>query len=525
MLPILGANTHLLLILSLVFLSIQPKPQATKQNQWADLFLLTILVWCFWQAYYSLDLVSIKFIINAANPLTILKQLISKVPPIVYQSYLTFLSFFIFTRLFEIFSSNAEKIEKFKLGLSFGLGVSALIILAQVLGIDSHYFANQSQFWTKLRRYSGSFSDPNAFGIFVVLSVPFLIQLTLKQKYDLKLKQYLFGLAGIWMFLVLYSGSRSFFLGIGIYGFYVLWSRGLKSFYAAVFMLFAAVAVLNLNQVVSFNNLEYVPSGVSRIIKSANLSEIQQTFFSRSVFWQLDWHIFKDNIFAGIGPSRFRSLVPIYSKDLGLNIGNWSDNANNFYLGIMVEYGLIGVVALLSALSCLKLKEKNSYSRAALICLAILLFFGPHFEFDEVMILSSIIFADNFNFKEQVLSSKLQYAFLSLIFLIIGYKASQFDYGIYHESKKRIWSSGQSRIWVSCENDQAQVGVRATNPDLKSNPLTVKLNNQEILLKTSSRVDQYFDCLGQDKINIALKTSRVWAPDGRILGVQVVWDN
>src|SRR5690606_1396463 len=117
-----------------------------------------------------------------------------------------------------------------------------------------------------------------------------------------------------------------------------------------------------------------------------------EAFFSRLAFAKLNWYVWLDHLFLGVGMGAFPQHVPMYAEKLGLPLGTWTDNTNNFYMGLLSETGMLGALAFLAtALQLRWVPEESRFYRWAVVVFAVLLLFGPHVHFGEVSVLLAFI--------------------------------------------------------------------------------------------------------------------------------------
>jgi hypothetical protein len=314
---------------------------------------------------------------------------------------------------------------------------------------------------------------------------------------------------------------------------------------AAAFAVCACILVVNLIGG-SANSLAALPEGLRRIHESMLISNLSATFYSRTAFWEIGWNIWLDNLLFGAGFERFRMLTSEYASQLGLGLGTWVDNSNNFYLGVLAELGIIGAASLALSLRPLtfKIGEYDSLLRAPVAAFLFLLLFGPHLSFDEVAVLFALILGLNCSINLPQFGSAKSVAALAVVALI-ALKASQLPRGIYAWEKEGElsvrWTARSAQMLFRCSREGlAHLRVRALNPDADANPVTGKVTSslgeiKGFQLRTNEWASLNLACpvlqsaaLDSISMPISIEVSRIWTPrkfglgaDRRRLGVQI----
>ena len=138
--------------------------------------------------------------------------------------------------------------------------------------------------------------------------------------------------------------------------------------------------------------LGFLPTGARRGVEALALDRIAETFFSRSVFLDMNWVALRENGVWGVGPGRFRYYAPALATVAGYDLRGWIDNSNNFYLGVVAEFGILGAGVML--LAALRRRGSSSMAQgdgAVVFCLLALLITGPHVEAPEVALIYSMV--------------------------------------------------------------------------------------------------------------------------------------
>ncbi|RMD85264.1 MAG: hypothetical protein D6808_05575 [Candidatus Dadabacteria bacterium] len=206
--------------------------------------------------------------------------------------------------------------------------------------------------------------------------------------------------------------------------------------------------------------------------------------------------------------------------------------------------GIVGFIGLLAVISAFKVKEdvKGIVGNAPL-ALLIMLFFGPHLNFDEVLVLTAFVSSLCLEHKPKLLLARfslLKKAVMVFLFGAILYRSYLSQYGFYpaefNKSTKEIieWSRKKGVGWVSCDDGIGRISLRAINPDVARNPVKVSVKSslgqlEDIELRDFSQRIVELDCADLKKLRYSFYISRLWNPsdfgmvhDSRSLGVQFV---
>lgn len=288
-----------------------------------------------------------------------------------------------------------------------GALLGALVTLIQKYGGGEFLLRNQSSFWSGIDRLPGSFTDPNAQGVYLCCALIFgftpLIRRvrsdTQKQISSLILRYAaLCGAILILGYAALLGGSRSFFLGIGIYCILSLFLKK-RTIIVPIALLGGGLLLALLlwkyfipnEQVETYASM--LPTGARRILHALSLDRITETFFSRSVFLSMNWEALREYGVWGIGLGRFRYYSPALASAAGYDLGGWVDNSNNFYLGLAAELGILGALVVLSTAVNRRFSPTVMNGGAVvIITLLVLLCTGPHIEAPEVSLLYAAVF-------------------------------------------------------------------------------------------------------------------------------------
>jgi O-antigen ligase len=436
-----------------------------------------------------------------------------------------------------------------------GMVPAAAITMLQVAGLHPRYFVNQIDFWQGQGRFCGTFTDPNAFGIFVLLILPF-VAISAREATGVR-RNLTATLIPVWFVLAGFSGSRSFYLGLLLFLAIFSWPilRGSKKILLALCALMIPIFLVNgaaLFAPADFDAfLASAPSGLSRLATTLSWQHVGGALFSRLLFWNMGVRIWLDYPLLGVGYGRFRNFVPEYASRAGAEIGKWVDNSNNFYLGLLSEIGLPGLLALIWLIGRLRASSNDSptayTARRALLVLAALLAIGAHLDFDEVAVLCGVLLSlgmdvKNFETPRHAWTASLAGVIL-LAAIAIGMREYYLPRGFYGNrtatGRAPGWTARVAAAWAGCNADgKTTISITPLNPDLERNPLGVTLTGpcgtEEITLSRPGEVRKEVECIcgGEStqtgRAFFQIELSRVWSPlkfgrgsDPRSLGVRL----
>jgi len=347
----------------------------------------------------------------------------------------------------------------------------------------------------------------------------------------------------------LLSGSRTFILLLILLAGALVARRSRRYLVAATVIALLAVCVVSLvdhftpiiSRIIADQSL---PEGARRGLQALSLDRFSTTLFSREIFLSIGREIFYQAPMFGVGPDRFRDYVPLVGGELGL-LSGWSDNSNNFYLGLLAELGLVGGIAFFLSVSrrrLLCLEGQIISPLGVIVILALAMLTGPHIDSPEVLVLVSTLIA--LTTQEREISVRLKAA-LTIPFILLGVFASPLrESGVFgwegdtnHLSR---WLSPKAHLILPCysSGELAQNGaslqMRAPNtPHARSFKVRVSaVNNSTTEFALSPGMVQKFNLVcpsGQPRLPVTVSSTPPWAPyrewpassiDGRVLGVQ-----
>ena len=500
---------------------------------------------------------------------------ITTTPPHVIFSFVEAIRFFLFIGLCHLFSESEYKREQFFRGLVRGLTISAFIVLVQLcLPQIRHLFINQNTFWSSIGRYAGTFSDPNAFGVFVGLAFAPLLCFAQRNRPVRFLML-------LWIVLGAFSGFCSFFIALFLYVAAWLFFYSKKFFCASLCCLllfcggvkyFASSDPDRFLRVV-----DTLPSRLSRVAKIFSSDGVSEALNSRIVFWKIDWKMLTESpfggfgILSGIGFNQFERFLPYYGAKEGL--GSWSDNPNSFYLSVLAETGVLGVLFFLLLCSAWEVRKEDLVKdpftetvfqkerctkilKVSVLVLAILLIFGSHLDFDEVAVFAAALCGSVFIVKNKGKRKQLKIVICSVLLTVVAvfYIVQNYSYtlvqtllldtGVFAfetDGQHTFRWSGKKAVFsvpVSDDEDSQKVRFRALHPDITTNPVEVCVvgKSKKCLSVLDSAFHEIelpceklpFKLSGQEICEYFLSVSRTWTPkeygvgaDSRALGIQI----
>ncbi len=321
---------------------------------------------------------------------------------------------------------------------------SSLIVI--VAGFYQKYFNpgfGNISFWIDAGRVNSTFTDPNALGSYIILLFPlFISTIIFLKKWYLKLLTIIFLL--LFLFLGVISASRNAFLSIiisvGIFAIIGL-SAALRHFIkkkikepnksallsAGVIVLLIIIMISAFGGILLKTDLfdpiaEIKETGiilVDRVGETINVyyetlksdgfyQAIRDISSGREILWRQAIYMFKDHPVSGVGQGAYFIEISDYHHRYhrGFHI---LDFAGNYYLQILSELGLVGIILILFIFFLIIKKSsgyfldknKNNLLKnedwfllgllVSFISMLALFFLGPHTNFIEIQFLFSLI--------------------------------------------------------------------------------------------------------------------------------------
>ncbi|MCD4670147.1 MAG: O-antigen ligase family protein [Actinomycetia bacterium] len=311
--------------------------------------------------------------------------------------------------------------------LIFSTVVSAAIVFYQYF---FHPTFGSFGHWVEAGRFNSTFTDPNALGAFTALMFPvFLAMIIYLKRRSLKL---LFGILFLpYLFMLFLAGSRSSVIGIifVVLSFLVIGiikivkvirnkiirtSKIEKTIILiCILLLVLIIIMLAVFSIIFINNIEDPNitrfSMINRTMESiitfntyagrhGLIEGIKSISNYRYIFWERAIHMFRDYPLTGMGPGTYIIELPNYH---GLDF-TLIDYSGNYYLQVLSEFGLIGIIPILFIFYVLIKKAAVYLARSKNIkkvrninwiliglfmsfsSMLIALIFGPHTNFIEI---------------------------------------------------------------------------------------------------------------------------------------------
>ena len=454
------------------------------------------------------------------------------------------------------------------MGVSCGVLFASLFTFAQLYELHPFFVEKRGVFWKQVGRYSGSFSDPNAFGVIGSLLVPVLLFSGLKGA------KRVFVLSSALIFCVFlpWSGSRTLWLAAGLWLLYIFAAKLMRlSFFRRVafsLLLLGGLSIVFtvLSHPSTNKKLQHFSSspGVLRLLKTFSAEEYSDMFASRELYTKLATQLWLVEPRYGHGLASFYFVQKSAADDLGIELSGWRDSASSFYLEVLAEQGLLGFAGIMLAVLLFfsgSSPEKNHGERRcerilelAIGVFTLTLLTGPHLDFEEVRYTLAILLG--------LLSSKtppksMPQSKQALVFVISGGIILSFAFvawetydhkiqtGFYgyetgEEGKRYRWSASRSKISICAPaNEQVVLKYRAHRPDVNlQSPLEVEffydkdgqLFEKAVLTSTNwQTLSLPSSFSGGGPRALGIRVNSLWSPSGasqgdkRLLGIVLEW--
>jgi len=355
---------------------------------------------------FCLLVISISFII----------RIIKNKNYIIFNNHFTFffLSFYFLLLLSFAFSHEKLNILSILLYFRFGLYVMAIyyflneeknivkyflntiLVIILILFFDSliQYFFGQNLIGLKTfetHRISSFFGEEQVLGAYVVRLFPFLLLLKNMTDVDSKKTNYLiFSAIFITPIIIFLSGERvAMFLFFLMMGYYLVFFVRSKKFRFIYF--YTIFTILSIGTFLYNSNI-YYDRYINQTFQSLfNKTYEQNKWFlpeshQKSNFYFLSAqhqnfiytgiNVFKKNKLLGTGPKSYRYICD--NKDYAINAMSCNTHPHNYYLQVLIETGLLGLIFLFliyfyiiyrSFVNFIKLLKNQYYSLSEVIIL------------------------------------------------------------------------------------------------------------------------------------------------------------
>lgn len=421
--------------------------------------------------------------------------------------------------------------SRFRKGLAFGAVVACLFVIAQSQGWHPYFSIQESPVFREESRLSATFSDPNAFAVMSILLAALLIVSGQGPE----------KLSGILLLIsaVLSTGSRTLSVGLVLFAFIFSdrwWSTKSKLYFSA--LVIALIAVFGEPRMNDWLRERIELKSLDRVIQSVHWEKGPQLFKSRFVFGELSMQAFSTSPVVGVGLGRFYDVQKEASLKRGIELKGWRDNANNFYLDVLCESGILGAFFVLAAILLFHQELSQSFHLKIAVLLSILLLTGPHIYFEEVLYLSAISLGAGSEQKPRGVLVPLVLSFLFISYLVFLPDITPKARGTYQleAPTNTVWSSTFARIPIC---DTGVFRLRAPHPGISvKDPVTVRLTwekeGREVRHKELIFTDTQWKTIALNELDIGsvvtIDIDHTFSPlepgvsdDARILGVQMLW--
>lgn len=314
------------------------------------------------------------------------------------------------------------------------IAVLTLIFSTTLASIFSiyQYFVNpyigSFDYWVESGRLNSTFTDPNALGAYCVLIFPIFLSLIIfTTRWYLKL---LFSILFIpFILMIFFSGSRSALLGIllsliifFIYGIirYIKYLATLnkrkKIINLTIILLVILIIIISLSGIFLTENqlknsflevglmqrsIQSLDTLYSHFKKDGLIESIKSISNYRYIYWNMAINMAKEYPLTGVGIGSYIIELPDYLKSYDTGF-NQVDFAGNYYLQVLAELGLPGLILILFLFFIIikktllyynykrRINEININDRLlfgffiSFITMLVILFFGPHTNFTEI---------------------------------------------------------------------------------------------------------------------------------------------
>lgn len=526
--PMLGVGS--LLSLALVVILLSPQTERTYFKAVFPLLLLAIL------SLFATQLPDVQIfdLVHALGQYP--DATVAVKGKIFYQEAKAFLTgahligCFVMIPLFaDLLTSKQTYKQHYLRGVLYGSFFALVLTIVNIVNAFPALFINQNSYWTTLNRSAGSFSDPNAFGVFIALLLP----IAMKSEF-LNLNLYLkYFWSILWTIAALYSGSRSFILGMITWTLFVIGKRffslyGWKTITFVGGLCICFVVVINLFP--GKISPQELPESLSRSLQSMQFSRMEEEFFSRTLFWRVALRMWWDDPLLGVGFSKFRDLFLPYAHSIAPSVGVWTDNANSMYLGVLVELGLLGVLTAFLVFRRFRRNREDESAQPSLLILGVLLLFGPHLEFEEVSLLVGLIVSCAVvPFNEYM---RIRAPLVALVLTLFFGRFFSAEYGIWGWEKDASgyfrWTSASASTQISCNNERAQLVLQPLAPPGIVQEIDIDTNWEHLSDRMPGEMTYDLKCPIGKALHVSLQTHHPWIPilshlaeDARVLGVKI----
>jgi len=417
---------------------------------------------------------------------------------------------------------DQQWLSRWARALLAGVLLAFLIGLAQLLFVPS---LGNDPYWARNSRINATFTDPNALGTFVALVFPLAAALAVGGR-DAAAKSLGAVVAVLSLLMLGGSGSRTgaggVLLAAALFPAALALRFRLEGELFRQRVLFASLAVAI--AVVAFTPASARSQGkqwvlLGRLAKTREVVERQGLLApllrDRWPLWEPAVHITTRYPIAGIGLGGFSAEVENFARLAGRRWPRF-DNANNFYLQVSSELGLLGLAVVVAVLGTIlaamvrvvrspRLEGESRAIYAAItvswITFLVMFLTGPHLFFEQnqaAFWLFAAAFAAHGDFRPKGDSRRrrwLTVAGIAVVAVIAAFQSAH-AFGNLSLARRRValgleagegfypretdetgrrfrWIADQARLSVPTTRGEIRIELRAGNPDLATRPLGV----------------------------------------------------
>lgn len=355
----------------------------------------------------------------------VLYQIVFHTYALKLDDFLHFFKFLSFSGLvFWLYSQDLDLEDIYKKST-----YAIFLIVSVILGISLYefYIARIVNLSTDISTVLSTFGNVNMFAEFLILTVPFLFHWTrYRDKLPVFLKLFLFSL---WLFFILYSRSRSAWIGLTLWSLLLLKIKPTKK--ELIFIGFAVGLYL-------VNN--FTPSSVN------NLDAIKQNNTTgRLALYAATFEMIKDHPW-GIPAGAYMGEIEVYQMGSQLKPTefNYYDQPHSEFLKWGAQFGWFFLVVVFIFFSSVLwqlyrwfMHQKSIYFIESFLVLLPQILFQFPFENPASLVYLSLVMALFFREYATLKVMNLNYSYrLAALFLFIAglYSAGGFVYSVYQES-------------------------------------------------------------------------------------------
>ena len=238
-------------------------------------------------------------------------------------------------------------IRKVLVVLSVAMTISLIFAIVQK---HASIKLGNTPFWVFKDQTNSTFKDPNAFGTFLAAFFPLLLGMAFSFKKNLRLFSVV--LIALTIYVYPWTGLRSGFLTIllSLVAFFV--AMLLRGRMSARKKIAVAVSV----GIIFIFVLALMFSGQAQSILSKRIAwsfgivkggiTVDELFTQKPRLWKVAFSMIKDYPLTGVGVGAYIIELPNYSTLMGSS-SRWTDSAENYFLQVGSELGLIGLFLML----------------------------------------------------------------------------------------------------------------------------------------------------------------------------------